>query len=171
MKTKKKRINNDKVRARQEIIDFILEKYIRLDVNLDACQGCCENLEEKFGVLRYYIKLIKTLGGITLEQFHELVHNKHDEIWNKMIEEQDEKDKHRKCKYCSPYGKTELVAGEYKNMNMFVDPDDKRIDITCHVGWEYDKDFDEHIEVTEDDIFPIKYCPYCGRRLGDEDEE
>lgn len=162
-----KKITNKRTRARQEIIDFIVKKYINLNLDLDACQGCCEDLDEKFGLLRYYKKIVKYLGGINDKEFEKTVHNKHNEVYNERIKKQEQKN----CKYCSPYGKIEVIAGQYKNINMFVDPDDNRLDMTCHVGWEYDKDLDEHLEITEDDVFPINYCPYCGRKLGEENEK
>ena len=57
-----------KQKAKQEIISFIAEKYIRLDMNLDACQGCTDKLDEKFALLRYYKNLLKLITGFTDEQ-------------------------------------------------------------------------------------------------------
>lgn len=166
-----KKIIGRKTAARKEIIDFIIKKYISLDLSLDACQGCCEDLDEKFGVLRYYKKIARYLGGMNEEEFRKVVHDKHSEVWDEEMKEYEERQRRNKCKYCNPYKRPELMAGEYKNMNMFVDTDEHILDITCHVGWEYDKDLREHLEITEDDTFAINYCPICGRKLGDENEE
>lgn len=49
--------------TREQVIMFIEDAYEELDMMLDCCQGCCEDLDGKFEELRAYRKAVEILGG------------------------------------------------------------------------------------------------------------
>ena len=50
-------------RARKEVIDMLETKYMDLEMEMDACQGAMEGLNQAFEELDIYKKLVKYLGG------------------------------------------------------------------------------------------------------------
>lgn len=49
--------------ARDSILTQLEDQYIDLNMEIDACQGCMEGLDEAFDELLIYKELIKFLGG------------------------------------------------------------------------------------------------------------
>lgn len=49
--------------SKEQVIMFIEDAYEELDMMLDCCQGCCEDLDGKFEELRAYRKAVEALGG------------------------------------------------------------------------------------------------------------
>lgn len=52
-----------KTEAIQDVIKMLEMKYMDLDMEIDACQGCMEDLDKAFHILQIYQDLIKFLGG------------------------------------------------------------------------------------------------------------
>lgn len=61
MKAKKKK--SVKARARERVIETLEMNYMDLEMEMDACQGCMENLDVAFKELDILKKLIRYLGG------------------------------------------------------------------------------------------------------------
>lgn len=55
--------DEDKTEAIQAVIKMLEMKYMDLDMEIDACQGCMEDLDKAFHILQIYQDLIKFLGG------------------------------------------------------------------------------------------------------------
>lgn len=92
-KTKKEDILDVQVKNKlREELEF---RYMDLNMMLDNCQGCCDNLEEHFAELRILKEVIKFLGvDIDIKGEYNRIYDN----WYKVVSERDKKEKELKQK-------------------------------------------------------------------------
>lgn len=80
--------------AKKEVITEIEDMYEELYQELDACQGCCDNLDIKFAKLRLYKDIVKFLGRDIKQDEQQMVYRFYKKAKeNKQIEEEIENHK------------------------------------------------------------------------------
>lgn len=72
--------------ATNYIIALLEDKYADLDMEIDNCQGCMDNLDEAFAKLDIYKKLVKFLGGDIDKDYKKII-----DKWYDKRREEDEK--------------------------------------------------------------------------------
>lgn len=80
-------------KAKDEVIKMLEERYMDLDMEIDACQGAMEGLNQAFEELDIYKKLVKYLGGDIDAHIQELTDN-----WFKKASEEHKKREDEKAK-------------------------------------------------------------------------
>lgn len=80
-------------KAKDEVIKMLEERYMDLDMEIDACQGAMEGLNQAFEELDIYKKLVKYLGGDIDAHIQELTDN-----WFKKASEERKKREDEKAK-------------------------------------------------------------------------
>ena len=76
--------------AKNKLREELEFKYMDLDMMLDNCQGCCDNLEQHFAELRVLKDIIKYLGvDIDKKEEHSRIYTN----WYKVVSERDKKEK------------------------------------------------------------------------------
>ena len=70
-KSKHKKIPNYKY----NLIKHLKYKYWELDLELDSCQGCCEDLDGKFKELEFYKEQVKQLGDDINKDSDKIINN------------------------------------------------------------------------------------------------
>lgn len=81
--------------AKNKIREELEFRYMDLDMMLDNCQGCCDNLEQHFAELRVLKDIIKYLGvDIDIKEEHNRIYDN----WYKVVSERDKKEKELKQK-------------------------------------------------------------------------
>lgn len=92
-KTKKEDILD--IQARNKLREELEFNYMDLNMMLDNCQGCCDNLEEHFAELRILKEVIKFLGvDIDIKGEYNRIYDN----WYKVVSERDKKEKELKQK-------------------------------------------------------------------------
>lgn len=92
-KTKKEDILD--IQARNKLREELEFRYMDLNMMLDNCQGCCDNLEEHFAELRILKEVIKFLGvDIDIKGEYNRIYDN----WYKVVSERDKKEKELKQK-------------------------------------------------------------------------
>ena len=76
--------------AKNKLREELEFRYMDLDMMLDNCQGCCDNLEQHFAELRVLKDTIKYLG-VDIDKKEE--HNRIYTNWYKVVSERDKKEK------------------------------------------------------------------------------
>ena len=80
-------------RAKKDIIDELWDMYLSLDWDIDACQGCMNDLDKQFKKVNIYKNLLEFLG-INVDKERERKFDKwYKEQIHKQNEEQKEKEK------------------------------------------------------------------------------
>ena len=74
---------------KQDLIKELMLKYIDLDIELDSCQGCTDNLQSKFNELNFYKSQIENLGG----NFEKLKKEMYSKRYNELIKQQKEEER------------------------------------------------------------------------------
>ena len=91
-KSKHKKIPNYKY----NLIKHLKYKYWELDLELDSCQGCCEDLDGKFKELEFYKEQVKQLGDDINKDSDKIINNiykKWRQEETKCKQEEERKDK------------------------------------------------------------------------------
>lgn len=80
--------------ASQDVLKEIEDMYIELEINLDSCQGCCENVDVLLQKLNVYKEIAEFLGG-DIDKYHQDILDRYYEEYKKREEKekQEEKDK------------------------------------------------------------------------------
>lgn len=92
-KTKKEDILD--IQARNKLREELEFNYMDLNMMLDNCQGCCDNLEEHFAELRILKEVIKFLGvDIDKKEEYSRIYDN----WSKKVTEIEKKEKELKDK-------------------------------------------------------------------------
>jgi hypothetical protein len=86
--------HEDKIirRAKKDIIEELWDMYLRLDWNIDACQGCMEDLDKQFKKVNLYQNLLEYMGVNVKEQRDE----KFSKWYQEQIERQNKEDEKKK---------------------------------------------------------------------------
>ena len=124
--------NPNKQIATQEIINYIEELFIELDMEIDSCQGCMDNLDVALEKLNVYSDIVKFLGGDIQSHMQELVDN----FYKKAAKQEKEKEKQQKARdniiKKLPFPVMDLVGLDKATLNVLWKQNDK-INEICEI--------------------------------------
>ena len=132
-KTKKEDILD--IQARNKLREELEFNYMDLNMMLDNCQGCCDNLEEHFAELRILKEVIKFLGvDIDKKEEYSRIYDN----WYKVVSERDKKEKELKQKKDDiietlPVPLIKLVNMENQELSKFLLDVGYKINELCNI--------------------------------------
>lgn len=132
-KTKKEDILD--IQARNKLREELEFNYMDLNMMLDNCQGCCDNLEEHFAELRILKEVIKFLGvDIDKKEEYSRIYDN----WYKVVSERDKKEKELKQKKDDiietlPVPLIKLVNMEDQELSKFLLDMSYKINEICNI--------------------------------------
>lgn len=111
------KINESKecLEARNKVLHKIEQIYMNLEMTIDNCQGCMDNLDEAFEELNIYRQLIKLLGGDAQKDYKRIL----DEWYDRRKKEEAEKE--NKKKFESVKGRVNLLTSNNEKDKLLFD--------------------------------------------------
>ena len=130
---KEKEEESPKYLAKQEIIKELEQKYMDLNMELDACQGCMDGVDEAFEKLRLYKELVKYLGGDIDAHLQELTDNWFKEAKKRDEEEKAEKEKEDAVIKLLPFPALDMVLLEDEKLRNYLWASNDKINEICNI--------------------------------------
>lgn len=119
--------------AAQKIINFIEEKYIDLEMELDNCQGCCDNIDVHLEELKWYDEIVKFLGGNIEGHKQELIDNWYAKTKAQNEKEKQEKDEKDKVIERLPFPIMDLLIMENEALRNYLWKENDKINEICEI--------------------------------------